>query len=95
MSEVTGILSAIGPGDPHAAERLLPLVYDERRQRAAHKLAQEKPGGRLAACDPGPSRESRQSAQTLRTMRMSRRILSVARAKPPRRGLRAPVSCRN
>jgi RNA polymerase sigma factor (TIGR02999 family) len=49
MSEVTGILSAIEEGDPHAAERLLPLVYDELRQLAARRLAQEKPGQTLQA----------------------------------------------
>jgi hypothetical protein len=32
MSDVTRILSAIEQGDPHAAEQLLPLVYDELRQ---------------------------------------------------------------
>jgi hypothetical protein len=32
MSEVTRILSAIEQGDPHAAEQLLPLVYDELRR---------------------------------------------------------------
>src|SRR5262245_15529425 len=47
MSEVTRILSAIEQGDPHAAEQLLPLVYDELRRLAAHKLAQEKPGQTL------------------------------------------------
>jgi RNA polymerase sigma factor (TIGR02999 family) len=49
MSEVTRILSAIEEGDPHAAEQLLPLVYDELRQLAAAKLAQEKPGQTLQA----------------------------------------------
>jgi RNA polymerase sigma factor (TIGR02999 family) len=49
MSEVTGILSAIEQGDPHAAEQLLPLVYEELRQLAAQKLAQEKPGQTLQA----------------------------------------------
>lgn len=44
MSDVTNILSAIEQGDPHAAERLLPLVYDELRRLAAQQLAQEKPG---------------------------------------------------
>jgi len=39
MSEVTRILSAIGQGDPSAAEQLLPLVYDELRKLAAAKLA--------------------------------------------------------
>src|SRR5215831_15131114 len=43
------ILSAIEQGDPHAAEQLLPLVYDELRQLAAAKLAQEKPGQTLQA----------------------------------------------
>jgi hypothetical protein len=52
MSEVTGILSAIEQGDPHAADQLLPPVYDELRKLAAHKLAQEKPRARLAGCDP-------------------------------------------
>src|SRR5262249_40732662 len=49
MSEVTRILSAIEQGDPSAAEQLLPLVYDELRQLAAQKLAQEKPGQTLEA----------------------------------------------
>jgi RNA polymerase sigma factor (TIGR02999 family) len=49
MSEVTRILSAIEQGDPHAAEQLLPLVYNELRQLAAQKLAQEKPGQTLEA----------------------------------------------
>jgi RNA polymerase sigma factor (TIGR02999 family) len=49
MSEVTRILSAIEQGDPHAAEQLLPLVYDELRRLAATKLAQEKPGQTLQA----------------------------------------------
>jgi RNA polymerase sigma factor (TIGR02999 family) len=49
MSEVTRVLSAIEEGDPHAAEQLLPLVYEELRQLAAQKLAQEKPGQTLEA----------------------------------------------
>src|SRR4051812_38271458 len=44
MSDVIRILSAIEQGDPSAAEQLLPLVYDELRKLAAHRLAQEKPG---------------------------------------------------
>jgi RNA polymerase sigma factor (TIGR02999 family) len=47
LSDVTGILNAIEKGDPHAAEQLLPLVYDELRQLAAAKLAREKPGQTL------------------------------------------------
>src|SRR6516162_10089904 len=49
MTEVTRILSAIEQGDPRAAEQLLPLVYDELRQLAAQRLAQEKPGQTLQA----------------------------------------------
>jgi RNA polymerase sigma factor (TIGR02999 family) len=49
MSEVTRVLSAIEQGDPHAAEQLLPLVYEELRRLAAQKLAQEKPGQTLEA----------------------------------------------
>jgi RNA polymerase sigma factor (TIGR02999 family) len=49
MSEVTRMLSAIEAGDPKAAEQLLPLVYDELRRLAAHKLAKEKPGQTLDA----------------------------------------------
>src|SRR5262245_66460396 len=49
MSDVTRILSALKPGDPHAAEQLLPLVYDELRKLAAQRLAQEKPGQTLQA----------------------------------------------
>jgi RNA polymerase sigma factor (TIGR02999 family) len=47
MSDVTQILSAAAGGDPHAAERLLPLVYDELRRLAAQKLAHEAAGQTL------------------------------------------------
>jgi RNA polymerase sigma factor (TIGR02999 family) len=49
MSDVTRILSAIEEGDPSAAGELLPLVYEELRQLAAQRLAQEKPGQTLEA----------------------------------------------
>ena len=49
MTDVTQILSAIEHGDTAAAERLLPLVYDELRRLAAAKLANEKPGQTLQA----------------------------------------------
>ena len=49
MNDVTRLLSAIDQGDPHAAEQLLPLVYDELRKLAAQKLAQEQPGQTLQA----------------------------------------------
>ena len=49
MNDVTRILSAIEQGEPHATEKLFPLVYDELRKLAAQKLAQEKPGQTLQA----------------------------------------------
>ena len=49
MSEATGILAAIEQGDPHAAERLLPLVYDELRKLAADRMKRETPGQTLNA----------------------------------------------
>ncbi len=49
MTDVTLILAQIGQGDAHAAEELLPLVYDELRRLAAQKLANEKPGQTLDA----------------------------------------------
>jgi RNA polymerase sigma factor (TIGR02999 family) len=49
MSDVTRILSAIEQGDSQAAEQLLPLVYEELRRLAAHKLAHENPGHTLQA----------------------------------------------
>ncbi len=49
MTDVTSILSQIESGDPSAAEKLLPLVYDELRKLAAAKLSHEKPGQTLQA----------------------------------------------
>jgi RNA polymerase sigma factor (TIGR02999 family) len=49
MNDVTRVLSAMEQGDPHAAEQLLPLVYDELRKLAAQKLLHEKPGQTLQA----------------------------------------------
>ena len=49
MSDISHILSAVEQGDTHAAEQLLPLVYEELRRLAAQKLAQEKPGQTLQA----------------------------------------------
>jgi RNA polymerase sigma factor (TIGR02999 family) len=49
MSEVTRILDDLQQGDPKAAEDLLPLVYNELRKLAAHKMAQEVPGQTLQA----------------------------------------------
>jgi len=49
MTGVTQVLSEIEHGDPAAAERLLPLVYEELRKLAAAKLAHEQPGQTLQA----------------------------------------------
>jgi RNA polymerase sigma factor (TIGR02999 family) len=47
MSDVTNLLDSLGSGEPHAAAQLLALVYDELRNLAAHRLAQEAPGQTL------------------------------------------------
>ena len=49
MSNVTRLLEAAQAGDRQAAADLLPLVYDELRQLAAVRMAQEKPGQTLNA----------------------------------------------
>jgi RNA polymerase sigma factor (TIGR02999 family) len=42
MNDVTRILSSFGQGDPSAASQLLPLVYEELRKLAAHRMASEQ-----------------------------------------------------
>ena len=49
MNDVTQVLDAVARGEPEAAGRLLPLVYNELRRLAAQKLAGEKPGQTLQA----------------------------------------------
>jgi RNA polymerase sigma factor (TIGR02999 family) len=49
MNDVLHLMHAIEQGDPTAASQLLPLVYDELRRLAAHKLAREQPGQTLQA----------------------------------------------
>lgn len=49
MSAITQILTQVEQGDPRAIEELLPLVYDELRQLAASRIAQEKSGHLLQA----------------------------------------------
>jgi len=49
MPDITQLLSAIDAGDSHAAEHLLPLVYEELRRLAASKLARERAGQTLQA----------------------------------------------
>jgi len=47
MSEVTRILQSIQSGDPKAADELLPLIYEDLRKLAAHRMANEPPGQTL------------------------------------------------
>lgn len=49
MNEVTRILSDLEQGDTHAAEKLLPLVYEELRKLAAARMVEEAPGNTLTA----------------------------------------------
>jgi len=49
VSDVTHILTAIEQGDANAADKLLPLVYEELRKLAAHRMASEAAGQTLQA----------------------------------------------
>ena len=49
VTELTVILQRLEQGDPHAANELLPLVYEELRRLAARKMARESPGQTLQA----------------------------------------------
>jgi RNA polymerase sigma factor (TIGR02999 family) len=93
-NDVTGILHAIEGGDPHAAEQLLPLVYDELRKLAAARLAREKPGQtlqptalvheaylRLAGMDPAQHWNSRRHFFAAAAEAMRRILVEQARRK--------------
>jgi RNA polymerase sigma factor (TIGR02999 family) len=47
VGDVTHILTAIEQGDPNAADKLLPLMYEELRKLAGHKMANEAAGNTL------------------------------------------------
>ncbi len=47
MNEITRVLADLADGDPRAAGKLLPLVYDELRKLAAHRMVDEAPGNTL------------------------------------------------
>jgi RNA polymerase sigma factor (TIGR02999 family) len=49
MSDITAVLDGIQSGDPEAPAQLLPLVYEELRRLAKHRLAHEAPGQTLQA----------------------------------------------
>src|SRR6516225_2030574 len=47
MNDATLLMTAVGKGDPTAAEQLLNLLYGELRRLATSKMAQEAPGQTL------------------------------------------------
>ena len=49
MNELTQVLQAIRHGDGQASEELLPLVYNELRQLAMARMAQESAAHTLQA----------------------------------------------
>src|SRR6185369_6517970 len=49
MPDITRILHSLEHGDAQAADELLPLVYDELRKLAAHKMSLQPPGQTLQA----------------------------------------------
>src|SRR4051794_35480708 len=49
MTTVSEVLNALSRGDPQAANKLLPFVYDELRTLASQKLSRESPGQTLQA----------------------------------------------
>jgi RNA polymerase sigma factor (TIGR02999 family) len=108
MNEVTQILHAIGQGDPAAADQLLPLVYDELRQLAAHKLGSETPGQtlqptalvheaylRLVGAGDEPNWDSRGHFFAAAAEAMRRILVENARRKESRKrgGDRARADC--
>jgi RNA polymerase sigma factor (TIGR02999 family) len=94
MSELNRLLHSLGQGDPHAAGRLLPLVYDELRRLAAARLAREKPGHtlqptalvheaylRLVAAGDGPTWEGRRHFFAAAAEAMRRILIDRSRRK--------------
>jgi RNA polymerase sigma factor (TIGR02999 family) len=47
--QVTQVLAEWRAGDPHAVDRLVPLIYEEMRQLARRQLGRESPGHTLSA----------------------------------------------
>ena len=99
MNDVTQVLAAIERGDPHAAEQLLPLVYEELRKMAAQRLASEKPGQTLQATalvheaylrvvgvGPGQSWDNRRHFFAAAAKAMRRILIDNARHKRSQKG---------
>ena len=51
VSDATEILNRIDSGESHAADELLPIVYDELRSLAGQRLTLETPGNSLQATE--------------------------------------------
>jgi RNA polymerase sigma factor (TIGR02999 family) len=81
-------------GDPHAADKLFPMVYDELRRLAAQKLAREQPGQtldatalvheaylRLVRSDDGQGYDSRRHFFAVAAAAMRRILIERARQK--------------
>ena len=98
MTDASAILSAIGQGDPRAAESLLPLVYAELRRLAARRLAQERVGQtlqptalvheaylRLVGGDPGRRWDGRAHFFAAAAEAMRRILVDNARSKGRRK----------
>jgi RNA polymerase sigma factor (TIGR02999 family) len=93
VNDMTRILEAAQQGDPRAAAELLPLVYDELRRIAAHKMAQESPGQTLQptalvhevwlrlAGEDGPKFQSRAHFFAAAAEAMRRILIESARRK--------------
>jgi RNA polymerase sigma factor (TIGR02999 family) len=94
MSDVTRILAGMERGDTQAAAQLLPLVYDELRKLAAHRLAREAPGQtlqptalvhevylRLVSDDPGRPWDGRAHFFAAAAQAMRRILVEAARRK--------------
>ena len=107
MTDVTRILSDIEAGNPQAAEQLLPLVYEELRKLAAHKLAREKSGQtlqatalvheaylRLVGGEPDAHWNSRGHFFAAAAEAMRRILVDNARRKKHRGSMRRPRRCR-
>lgn len=99
MPEVTQLLAQIGSGDATAAEKLLPLLYNELRSLAACKLAHENPGQtlqatalvhevyvRLVSCEQPQDWNSRGHFFAAAAEAMRRILIENARRKACRRG---------
>ncbi|HWC59619.1 MAG TPA: ECF-type sigma factor [Verrucomicrobiae bacterium] len=60
MSDVTLVLQAIGRGEAHASDELLPLVYEELRRLASAQMAGEAAGDQLNIVPTGAFTVSQQ-----------------------------------